>query len=211
MRRASARPAARGAPRCCRTRSAPRPPASRARRPARRDRPRSAGRTISPWLIGMPPSDLREIFAEPDADEQLLDLAEPPGRAACARHRRRAGAPPRHRSQARRARGWRAARGRTVAPTTRPSTRHPLAHLGGGVGQQRLDRAVAARAMGQKVMPGGERRVAAACGILRLQRWCLIVRRTNLSGNGSMLASIDSVQTAKTRARAGKRPNFRDY
>ena len=64
--------------------------------------------------------DLSEIFAEADA-QQLLDLTEA-RRPASARHRRRAAGPPRHRSQARRAHGSRAARDRAASrPAFRPS------------------------------------------------------------------------------------------
>ena len=38
--------------------------------------PRSVDRTTSPWLIGMPPNDLCEIFAEADADQEIFGFAE---------------------------------------------------------------------------------------------------------------------------------------
>ena len=41
--------------------------------------PTSAGRTISPWLIGMPPRICGEIFAEPDAHDEVFSLAETSG------------------------------------------------------------------------------------------------------------------------------------
>ena len=53
--RRSARPAARGSARCCPRRSALSTSGVMRAATAAADRPRSAGRTISPWLIGMPP------------------------------------------------------------------------------------------------------------------------------------------------------------
>ena len=50
------RPGARGSPRCCRSRSAPRRAGDTRAPTCSSARPRSPGRTISPWLIGMPPS-----------------------------------------------------------------------------------------------------------------------------------------------------------
>ena len=60
-----------------------------------------------------PADDLGEIFAERDAHEVFLDLAERAGARPSVRYRPRAGARPPHRWRARPAHGWRAARGRT--------------------------------------------------------------------------------------------------
>ena len=68
-------------PRCCRSRSAPRPRASRARRPASSVRPRSPGRTISPWLIGMPPSICARYSPSP---MRTSSSSSSPKRAGCA-------------------------------------------------------------------------------------------------------------------------------
>ena len=112
---ASTPPGERAARRCRKRARLSSGPAMRAATAAT-ERPTSAGRTISPWLIGMPPCDLGEIFADPDFDQQLLHLAETADLHACARHRLRAGAPPPHRWRATQDRGWRAARARTDRP-----------------------------------------------------------------------------------------------
>ena len=161
----STRPGARGAPRCCRWRSAPRPPASRARRPAQatgRDRPAAPSRPGSSgcrraiWAR-YSPSPMRTISSSispkrPAVAHALgiggklphrLDIGRKPGQPMCgallAVEQPRA--------------GW-------------PSSDHPLAHLRRGVGQQRLDRGwsrLAPWSIRRVPATGGER--MAACGM----------------------------------------------
>ena len=169
------RRAARGSPRCCRSRSAPRPPASRARRPAPGASPRSARRTISPWLIGMPPRICARYSPIPMRTSSSSSLAEAARRGHPLRIGARAGASPRRRSRARRARGRRAARGRAAwrrsghprdARARPPRSRRPAARR-----RPRPPRAPG-RA-GRLRLRGGLRRAAietsCGCGLTALQ------------------------------------------
>ena len=108
-------------------------------------RPRSAGRTISLWLIGMPPRIWREIFAEPDADEELLDLAERAARL----HALGVGRELAHRLDVGRKPGEPVGRPLLAVEQTADDVafdRDPLAHLHDGVCQQGVERAAASRA-----------------------------------------------------------------
>ena len=116
------------------------------RRPARRDlagvRPRSRGaHDLALAHRDAAERSGRGIRRARCARSALRVSPKRPRLRSCAPHRRRAGAWPRHRSQARRARARRAARGRAACPTMRPVERHPGARPRGGVGQQSLERA----------------------------------------------------------------------
>ena len=97
-------------------------------------RPISPSRTISLCAHGDAASDLREIFADADADDEFLDFAEVARSRAGVRHRRTTGESPRHRSRARQAHGWRAVRGRTTGRCPAVDG-DPAAHLADRVRQ----------------------------------------------------------------------------
>ena len=164
--RASVRRAARGAAPYCPRRSAPRPRGVMRAATAAADSPRSDGRTISPWLIGMPPRICARYSPSPMRTSSSSISPSRAGSLASARRRRRAGAPPRRRSRARPSRASRAARGRTAAAHDAAVDRDALAHLGGGVGQQRLRRCGRAARHGHQVM-ARRRADGAACGMSR--------------------------------------------
>ena len=107
--------------------------------------------------------DLREIFAEPDADEQFLDLGKPPA----AMHALGIGGELPHRLDIGRKPGEPVGGALLAVEQARdrpPLQHHALAHLGGGVGQQRpRPRWVAACAMVTRSCPGASE--GAACGI----------------------------------------------
>ena len=109
--------------RVARARSASRPRGVDARAICAGVRPSAGSRTISPWLIGMPPKICAQIFADADRDEQFLGLAEAALGLRAGRHRRQIRGPPRHRWRARRGRGRRAAR---ASSSARRSARRPM-------------------------------------------------------------------------------------
>ena len=83
-------------------------------------RPRSAGRTISPWLIGMPPW----IWARYSPSPMRTSSCSISAKLAAGVHALGVGGKLPHRFDIGRkpgqARGWRAARGRAAAPTSSP-------------------------------------------------------------------------------------------
>ena len=122
----SARRGGRGSPACCPWRSGSRRRRRESARRLARAKAEGGRRTISPWLIGMPPKIWSRYSPSADADEQFLRLAEPALRGQALAHRPRVRAPPRHRSRARRARAPHAAR-RRASPrrSDRPRRRAP--------------------------------------------------------------------------------------
>ena len=88
-------------------------------RAPRASRPRSAGRTISTWLMAMPPLSCARYSPKADLQDQLLELAA----GASPRPSAASGAAPPHRSRSRRSRARRTAR--APAASDRPCPAAP--------------------------------------------------------------------------------------
>ena len=200
--RGSARPAARGAAPCCRMAISASTSGVMRAATAAADRPRSAGRTISPWLIGMPPWICARYSPRPMRTISSSISVEQPALL----HALGIGGELPHRFDIGRKPGE-PVRGALLAveqARRRPALQHhPLAHLGGGVGQQRLGRARRACAKVTRLLLG-----ARASGGLRhlrssewLNGWRLhSVQRTNCGRN--------AIFRPESRGRPPKFPTF---